>query len=95
MVDFLVILIDIAFEVYFWLIFARVILSWLPIKTSSGLLANLIEFVYDVTEPFLRLIRKYIPMVSLGSMGLDLSPIIALILLDIARRVIIRLLLIV
>jgi len=51
------------------------------------------SFTYDATEPFLNLFRKVIPMVNLGGMGLDLTPIIALIVLGIIQRIIISILL--
>jgi YggT family protein len=35
------------------------------------------NFLYDVCEPFLRVFRRLLPQVRLGGMGLDLSPILA------------------
>ena len=55
------------------LIFARVILSWIP----SGL-PRTRKFIYDVTEPILAPLRKIIP--PLGGL-MDLSPIVAYLLL--------------
>lgn len=48
------------------------------------------SFVYDVCEPFLRLFRGLLPTVRLGGMGLDLSPIIAFIVLQIVGAVLVR-----
>lgn len=83
----LLILVDTAFEVYFWLLVAHVILSWFP-AVSSGGLAKIADFVYDVTEPPLRFIRKYIPVVQTGAVGIDFSPFVAMILLQVLRRVV-------
>jgi YggT family protein len=43
--------------------------SWSP----SGLLARIAEIIFTVTDPPLRLIRRYIRPVRLGNVGLDLS----------------------
>jgi YggT family protein len=39
------------------------------------------RFLYDVVDPYLRLFRRFIPQLSLGGLGLDLSPIFAIIVL--------------
>ena len=46
------------------------------------------SFVYDVCEPFLRLFRGLLPAVRMGGMGLDLSPLIAFVVLLIAEYVV-------
>lgn len=61
------------------LILARVLLSWIPMAREN----RLVQFIYEVTEPILAPIRRLLP--SLG--GLDLSPFIALLLVEIAQRV--------
>jgi len=71
LVDFIVI----AFRVLFWLIIARVVLSWIPIGNPNNFIVN---FIYEITEPILAPIRNLIPR---GSLPIDFSPIIALILL--------------
>ncbi len=45
------------------------------------------SFIYDVCEPFLRVFRGLLPAVRLGGMGLDLSPLIAFVVLFIVERV--------
>jgi YggT family protein len=60
-------------QVYIWLIFARVIISWInPRPTNEFLL-----MVIRVTEPVLAPIRALIPL-----KGIDLSPIVAFLLLQ-------------
>jgi YggT family protein len=59
--------------VYVLLIFAYIILSWVTLPYSPWL--NRIQrFLYDISEPYLRLFRRFLP--SFGP--LDLSPIIAI-----------------
>jgi YggT family protein len=68
------------FLVYLLCIFAYILTSWIPLPYNVWL--NRIQrFLYDVVDPYLRLFRRFIPQVSLGGLGLDLSPIIAIIVL--------------
>jgi YggT family protein len=46
------------------------------------------RFLYDVVDPYLRLFRRFIPQLNLGGMGLDLSPIVAIITLTIVHELI-------
>ena len=64
-------------QLYIIVIFVRVILSWFPISPDSPL-ASVYRFVYAVTEPVLGPIRRVMPGVGVGGMGLDFSPIIVL-----------------
>lgn len=73
--------------VYSLVIFMYIITSWLRLPYSPWL--NRIQrFLYDVSEPYLRLFRRLLP--SFGS--LDLSPMIAIIVLIILGQVAIRIL---
>lgn len=62
---------------YLIAIFARIILSWFPISYDSPI-APVAGFLSAVTEPVLGPLRRTIPPVRIGAMGLDLSPIIVL-----------------
>jgi YggT family protein len=64
-------------QLYIVVIFVRVILSWFPISPDSPF-AAVYRFVYALTEPVLGPIRRVMPGVGVGGMGLDLSPIIVL-----------------
>ena len=77
------------FYVYLILIFAYIITSWIPLPYNVWL--NRIQrFLYDVVEPYLRLFRRFVPQLSLGGLGLDLSPIFAIITLLILQRVLLE-----
>jgi YggT family protein len=67
--------------VYLILIFVRIIMSWIPRIPYNRYLAAFLQFVGDVTDPYLNLFRRFLPMVRLGGAGLDLSPIVATIVL--------------
>ncbi len=66
--------------------FARVILSWFPIAPGSAM-AGVYSFLYAITEPVLGPIRRLIPPMGMGGMGLDLSPIIVFFGLTILRSI--------
>src|SRR3954447_23025366 len=67
--------------VYLVLIFIRILTSWIPRMPYNRLLAAFLQFVSDVTDPYLNLFRRFIPMVRMAPGALDLSPIIATIVL--------------
>src|ERR671915_1099486 len=72
--DFVVVL----FYVYLLCIFAYILTSWIPLPYNVWL--NRVQrFLYDIVDPYLRLFRRFIPQLSLGGLGLDLSPILAII----------------
>jgi YggT family protein len=62
-------------QAYIIILFARIILSWFPISPNSGM-ATVYGFLYTITEPVLGPVRRIIPPVGMGGMGLDLSPMI-------------------
>jgi uncharacterized protein YggT (Ycf19 family) len=73
--------------IYTLVIFAYIITSWLRLPYSPWL--NRIQrFLYDVSEPYLRLFRRILP--PLGP--LDLSPMIGIIVLLILGQVVNRIL---
>ena len=63
--------------VYLVLIFIRIILSWFRSIPYHPVLSAFLTFVHDVTDPYLNLFRRFIPMARLGPAALDLSPIVA------------------
>ena len=78
--------IDFALSIYWWLLIAAAIFSWLhafnvvnPRNQAVGMIGN---FLFRVTEPALRPIRKLLP--DLG--GIDISPIILLLIIYFIRQ---------
>ncbi|HEU4449947.1 MAG TPA: YggT family protein [Gaiellaceae bacterium] len=75
--------------VYLICIIAYIIASWIPLPYNTAL--NRVQrFLYDVVDPYLRLFRRFIPQLSLGGLGLDLSPIVAIITLTIVHSLVQR-----
>jgi YggT family protein len=74
------------FLVYLICIIAYIITSWVPLPYNVTL--NRIQrFLYDIVDPYLRLFRRFIPQLRLGGLGLDLSPIIAILVLIAVREI--------
>jgi YggT family protein len=81
-------LIDTLISIYVWLLIAQAILSWLlafgVVNRYNRGVAIASDFLYRVTEPALRPIRNFLP--NLG--GIDISPVILILLLLFLRRLI-------
>ncbi len=77
-------IVNVMFEVYSFLIIAQVLMSWVPHDRYHPVF----RFIEEVTEPVLRPFRRLIPAVG----GIDFSPIIALMAVELVRRVILSLL---
>jgi YggT family protein len=62
---------------YLLLLIARLILSWIQTFSRDwrphGIVLVIAEVVYTATDPPLRLLRRYIPSLRLGTVALDLS----------------------
>jgi YggT family protein len=83
--------VSLVFQVYQFLILIRVLLSWVNVNPYGRTAQHpVVELLYRLTDPVLEPIRRIIP--PLGGM-LDLSPIVAMILLEVLRQVLVRLLL--
>lgn len=70
------------------LIIARVILSWIPVR-QGGLLYDIVAVLDSVTGPYLNLFRRIIPPMG----GVDFSPVIALLALNLAERLVFNIIL--
>ena len=72
-------LIAIILNLYWWVVIAAVIVSWLVafnvINVHNNLARGFLRVLYALTEPVFRQIRRVIPPIA----GLDLSPLIVLI----------------
>ena len=77
------------FLVYIIVIFIRVLLSWIPRMPYNRALHAVVEFVHQVTDPYLNLFRRFLPPLGGRGMAIDISPILAIIVLLIAQAVIV------
>ena len=82
----LVILISQITELFIWLLIIQAIMSWLInfgiINTQSNFVNMIGNFLYKVTEPLLRPIRKLLPEFG----GVDISPVILIMILIFFRN---------
>ena len=78
--NFLRFFIPLLFNLYSFLILARVLLSWVNVSPYHPI----VVFIHEVTEPVLRPLRNSIPPIGM----MDISPIAALILLQILESLI-------
>jgi len=79
------------FLVYIILILIRVLISWIPRMPYNPVLRSVLDFVTQTTDPYLNLFRRIIPPIGGGGLGLDLSPMIGLIVLFILRGLVVAL----
>lgn len=79
--------VSIAIDIYIWFLIASAILSWLVafgvINTYNKFVATVMDFLYRVTEPALRPIRRWLP--NMG--GVDLSPLALILILYLVQEV--------
>ena len=76
-------------EIYIYLLVAMAILSWLiafgVLNTRNRFVAVVIDFLYRITEPVLRPLRRLIPTIG----GIDISPAVLILILFFVQRLII------
>ena len=77
-----------ALRIYWVVIIAAAIFSWLyafrVVNPSNQFVGTLGRMLYQLTEPALRPIRRYVPPFG----GLDITPIILLLIIFLLQRVI-------
>jgi len=68
---------------------ARFVIDWVQVLARSwhprGFVLILCEFIYTLTDPPLRALRRVIPPLRLGAVAIDLSPMLLLIALFLLR----------
>lgn len=83
----LVSLIDLGLHFYVWIIIAQVVLSWLIIfdvvNASSKQAQNLIRLIKKATDPVYKPLKKYVPAIG----GIDITPLIVIIGVQILRSI--------
>jgi len=77
-------IVDIIFKAIWWLILARIILSFLPMFMNIDPYNPVVRFINETTEPLMAPFRRLIPPVG----GLDLSPIVLFLVLQILHSVV-------
>lgn len=83
-------LLYVALDLYFWVLIISAILSWLVafgvVNTRNRFVYTVGDMLHRLTEPVLRRIRRWIPPIG----GLDLSPIVAILIIFFLQRLMIN-----
>jgi len=79
------------FLVYIVLILIRVLISWIPRMPYNPTLRRVLDFVTETTDPYLNLFRRLIPPIGGRGLGLDLSPMIGIIVLIVLQGLVVGL----
>lgn len=79
------------FIVYIVLIFANILISYVPRMPYSPPLRAVLDFITETTNPYLNFFRRFLPPVGGGGFALDLSPIIGIIVLFVAQTILVGL----
>ena len=87
--------VDSLFLVYIIMIFARIVISWVVTFRGSlpynPVLRAITDFIEQVVDPYLNLFRRFLPPIGGRGMALDLSPIIAVIVLLVLQGIVVGL----
>ncbi len=82
-------IVNLLFQAYTYLIFARVIFSWIRVDPYHPFWGPILRFVHQATQPILEPVRRLMPPMG----GFDFSPIIVLLGLNLIRPLVLQVLL--
>ncbi len=78
------------FTVYFILILLNILISWVPRMPYRPWLRAVLDFITDTTNPYINVFRRFTRPVGFGGMGIDIAPILAIVVLLIARAILVN-----
>lgn len=78
------------FIVYFILIFANIVLSFVPRMPFSLWSQAVINFIRETTDPYINIFRRIMRPIGGGPIAIDLSPMLAIIVLVVLDGIIVR-----
>ncbi len=79
------------FIVYIILIFANILISYVPRMPYNPYLRVVLDFITETTTPYLNFFRRFLPPIGGGGFALDLSPIVGIIVLFVAQKILVGL----
>ena len=77
------------FLVYIVLILCNVLISYVPRMPYRPWLRSVLDFITETTNPYLNFFRRFLPPIGGGGIAFDLSPIVGLVVLFIARAIVV------
>jgi YggT family protein len=78
-------MVSLLITVYTWLIVAQALLSWFPMNPGT-ILYSINGAIRGLTDPYLSLFRRFLPTPRVGTVGIDLSAIVGLLVLIVAMQ---------
>jgi YggT family protein len=79
------------FIVYTVLVLLNVLISWVPRMPYRPWLRSVLDFITETTNPYINLFRRVLPRFGSGGFAIDLSPMLAIIVLLLAQRIVVGL----
>jgi YggT family protein len=77
-------LLHLLISLYIWVLFAAALMSWFP--GNTGFLGEAKRVLWKLSEPVLAPLRRILPRPRMGAVSIDLSVLVAIIVLDIINR---------
>ena len=78
-------------NIYGLIVIGRLILDYVKLFSRdwrpTGIILVIAELLFTLTDPPLNVIRKYVPMVRLGSVSLDISFIVLILIIRLLERI--------
>jgi len=77
-------------QIFLWLLLIRLVVDWVQVFARSwspkGPVLVLLEIVYSATDPPIRFVRRFVPPLRLGSVALDTSFLLVLVVVYLLQR---------
>ncbi len=83
----------VALEIYSWLFFFYILVSWFPFNESQPFFGFLIRFLRALCEPVYNFVMRFLPPLRIGM--LDFSPMYVFLLIALLRVILSRLMILV
>ena len=81
--------------VFLWLMLIRLVVDWVQVFARSwsprGPILFVLEIVYTVTDPPIKFVRRFVPPLRLGSVSLDTSFLMVLVVVYLLQRFVVAL----
>lgn len=79
-------------QIFLWLLLIRLVVDWVQIFARSwspkGPVLFVLEIVYSVTDPPIKFVRRFIPPLRIGSVALDTSFLVVLVVVYLLQRLV-------
>jgi YggT family protein len=79
-------------QVFLWLLLTRLVVDWVQVFarswTPKGPVLFVLEIVYTVTDPPIKFVRRFIPPLRIGSVALDTSFLVVLVVVYLLQRLV-------